>query len=126
MKRYSKQREIIMNNLKNRYDHPTAEMVYDSVREEVPNISLGTVYRNLKEMASGDDVLSFTQNGKEHFDGNPIPHIHICCTLCGSIEDRILGSTERELLTKDEFDIKNVIIQGFCKKCTGNNNQIEL
>ena len=126
MKRYSKQREVIMNNMKDRYDHPTAEMVYDTVRAEIPNISLGTVYRNLKELAAGKEILSFTQNGKEHFDGNIAPHIHRCCVACGSIEDRILEEKDMELYTKDDFKIKNIIIQGFCKKCSGNISQDEI
>ena len=44
----SVQRELIRNNLAHRTDHPTADMVYQSIREELPNISLGTVYRNLR------------------------------------------------------------------------------
>ena len=46
-KRYSRQRETIYENLKNRYDHPTAMELYMSVRDELPNLSLGTLYRNL-------------------------------------------------------------------------------
>ena len=90
MKRFSKRRQCILDNLESRTDHPTAEMVYSSVRKEIPNISLGTVYRNLKDLASEYQILSFTQNGKEHFDGNNHPHIHVCCYLCGKIEDHPL------------------------------------
>ena len=48
--RYSKQRELIFNNLKHRYDHPTAEMIYQDLKVDYPHLSLGTVYRNFPDM----------------------------------------------------------------------------
>ena len=48
--RYSKQRELIFNNLKHRYDHPTAEMIYQDLKVDYPHLSLGTVYRNLNQL----------------------------------------------------------------------------
>ncbi len=88
--RYSKQREVIARNLKNRTDHPSADMVYASVREQMPHISLGTVYRNLKDMTACGEAISFMVNGKEHFDGRNTPHIHLCCSRCGSIVERLV------------------------------------
>lgn len=65
----SVQRELIRNNLAHRTDHPTADMVYQSIREELPNISLGTVYRNLRFLVDQGDALSLKLgDGKEHFD----------------------------------------------------------
>ena len=73
----SVQRELIRNNLAHRTDHPTADMVYQSIREELPNISLGTVYRNLRFLVDQGDALSLKLgDGKEHFDGNVNPHFH--------------------------------------------------
>lgn len=117
MKRFSKRRQCILDNLESRTDHPTAEMVYSSVREEIPNISLGTVYRNLKDLASDYQILSFTQNGKEHFDGNNHPHIHVCCYLCGKIEDHPLNPSLFEPANDPSFEITNVIVQGICSDC---------
>ena len=59
MVKYSRQREGILRNLQSRRDHPTADMIYDSVRKEYPNISLGTVYRNLTFLTEicGDFIL---------------------------------------------------------------------
>ena len=84
----SVQRELIRNNLAHRTDHPTADMVYQSIREELPNISLGTVYRNLRFLVDQGDALSLKLgDGKEHFDGNVNPHFHFICTQCGCVDD---------------------------------------
>lgn len=123
MKRFSKRRQCILDDLESRTDHPTAEMVYSSVRDEIPSISLGTVYRNLKELADKGSIISFTQNGKEHFDGNNHPHIHVCCSVCGKIEDHPLTDG---LFTPDNdpgFDITNVIIQGICSDCASKQSE---
>ncbi|MGN0241839.1 MAG: transcriptional repressor [Candidatus Weimeria sp.] len=117
MKRFSKRRQCILDNLEHRKDHPTAEMVYNSVRDEIPNISLGTVYRNLRELAAEQMIISFTQNGKEHFDGNNHPHMHLCCNVCGKIEDFPLTDDESLTNTDKGFEIRNVIIQGICSDC---------
>ena len=56
-KRYSRQRETIYENLKNRYDHPTAMELYMSVRDELPNLSLGTLYRNLSVLRDSGKII---------------------------------------------------------------------
>lgn len=117
VKRYSRQREVISLNLKGRYDHPSADMVYDAVKEELPKISLGTVYRNLRELTQNGEAISFVVDGKEHFDGNARPHLHICCESCGSIRDKFQEMKEFEAYTDEEFQIENVIIHGICKDC---------
>ena len=114
MKRFSKRRQCILDNLESRKDHPTADMVYRSVRDQIPNISLGTVYRNLKDLADEGVIISFTQNGKEHFDGNNHPHMHLCCSVCGKIEDL------------PDFMIRNVIIQGVCSDCIARQTEDEV
>lgn len=66
--RYSKQRELILSNLRNRRDHPTAEMIYQDLKADYPNLSLGTVYRNLNQLCQtrqinrldiGDPMIRF-------------------------------------------------------------------
>lgn len=115
--RYSRQRELIARNLKNRSDHPSADMVYASVREQMPHISLGTVYRNLKDMMACGEAISFMVDGKEHFDGRNTPHIHLCCSRCGSIVERLVIPEELQLLAGDSFKVENVILQGICESC---------
>ncbi len=117
MKRYSRQREVIMQDLMNRKDHPTAEMVYQSVPQEIPNISLGTVYRNLKTLSEEEVILSFSHDGKEHFDADKKPHIHLCCSLCGRIWDNALAEIDLSFVKDQDFMVSNVIVQGICKEC---------
>lgn len=86
--RFSHQRALVEKIMKSRYDHPTADMVYESARKLEPNISLGTVYRNLKTLSEEGviDTLE-TVDKKIHYDGNKIEHIHFICSDCGQIFD---------------------------------------
>ena len=93
MTKRSLQRDLIKKNLANRYDHPTADMVYYSIRQELPNISLGTVYRNLKFLVEQGDIISLNLgDSREHFDGHITPHYHFICSQCGTIEDIFIDS----------------------------------
>ena len=85
--RYSKQRELVANVIKNRCDHPTADMIYSSCREIEPNISLGTVYRNLKLLADEGVIITLeTEDKKVHYDGDMSRHSHFICKKCGKKE----------------------------------------
>ena len=73
--KYSRQRESILNSLNEKLNHPTAEMVYNCVKKEQPNISLGTVYRNLNLLTDIGEVIKIpTPDGGDRFDGNVMPH----------------------------------------------------
>ncbi len=86
--RYSKQRERIREILKGRRDHPTADMVYESVRKEFPNISLATVYRNLSLLSELGQVRKITTaDGADRFDGDCSPHYHLFCNRCHGLTD---------------------------------------
>lgn len=124
-KRFSRQREAILLNLKSRNDHPTAQEVYLSVRETFPNVSLGTVYRNLNELAHSGVILSFEKDLKEHFDANTHPHLHFNCTKCGLISDLHLNENwnlNDALKISCEHQINVVLLTGVCKNCLTNNN----
>ena len=100
MKRYSKQRETILNILKNTKSHPTAAYIYDEARKTIPNISLGTVYRNLAELDKAGAIISLkVSDGSDHFDGHAVSHPHLYCEKCERIVDV-------ELPFVDEF-VKN-------------------
>jgi Fur family transcriptional regulator, peroxide stress response regulator len=84
----SKQKDLILRILRSTRRHPNANWIYEQARRELPNISLGTVYRNLdclarmgkiREMASG--------NGLKLYDGDLRNHDHIQCTSCSRVED---------------------------------------
>lgn len=121
--KFSHQREAIYQFLQTRKDHPTADVVYQNIRLTIPNISLGTVYRNLNQMALQGRILRLVCDGKtDHFDACITPHCHFNCTKCGAVID-IENTKINELLdeTKTSFDgeIKDVSIMfsGLCSNC---------
>ena len=86
--KFSYQREGILKDVQSRRDHPTANMVYESVRKEQPNISLGTVYRNLNVLVENGLISKIsTGMGPDHFDGYMEPHHHFICKECGDVID---------------------------------------
>ena len=121
MANYSKQREAILNELHSRCDHPTAAQVYEGVRKVIPNISLGTVYRNLASLVESGEILSVSVgDGYEHFDGDKSFHLHLHCKCCGEIYD---SHVEKEKLQNiadfDGFAPENsvCVVYGICKNC---------
>lgn len=120
---YSKQRELILEYLKNVDTHPTAEMVYNTLRKECPNISLGTVYRNLEKLYSNGDIIKLNLPiPKERFDGNIEKHYHGVCKKCGCIEDIFVKYDESiDKNISNEYDFKvlshDIIFNIICSKC---------
>lgn len=86
--RMTRQRLLIMDELSKVKTHPTAYDVYGMVRKAMPQISLGTVYRNLEQLSTSGKIqrLSFG-SGKRRYDGNPEAHPHLCCIGCGRVDD---------------------------------------
>ena len=123
MLKYSKQRESIKNFLVTRYDHPTAETVYLNIRREFPNISLGTVYRNLNLLAEIGEIQKLSPGiGPDRFDGNPAPHYHFICRHCGCVMDlTVSGLDHINILAGQDFDgeIEGHItyFDGACPSC---------
>lgn len=88
MSRGSKQRDTILRVVMNSKDHPRADLVYDEVRREIPNISMGTVYRNLRSLAKSGEIRQLEiADGTSRFDGNTDSHYHFRCEKCGHIFD---------------------------------------
>ena len=93
--KYSRQRESIINCLKGRKDHPTADMIYASVREEYPKISLGTVYRNLSLLVDQGEILRFScGEGQDHYDADTSQHYHFVCKKCRAVSDLHMSPLE--------------------------------
>lgn len=121
--KYSRQRECIKQFLVGRYDHPTAETVYLNVKKEFPNISLGTVYRNLSLLAELGEIQKISTGiGPDRFDGNPAPHYHFFCSQCGSVIDlEMEGIDHINIIAGSQFDgeISGHItyFYGKCKDC---------
>ncbi len=121
MANYSRQREAILNELRSRCDHPTAAQIYEGVRKTIPNISLGTVYRNLASLVESGEILSVTVgDGYEHYDGDKSFHVHLHCKACGAIIDsRVSKSKIEGLADLDGFtpETSVCVVYGLCKNC---------
>lgn len=86
--RMTKQRQIILDVLRGTHTHPTADWIYEKVRETVPRISLGTVYRNLRVLKEMGDIQELNYGSTySRFDANREPHYHFVCKECGAVMD---------------------------------------
>lgn len=109
--KYSRQREVIKSFLMTRKDHPTADTVYMNVQQELPNISLGTVYRNLSLLADIGEIKRLRiGDGVDHFDADTSSHYHFVCTECGGVMDLEMGNID---------DIQDIAGMNFDGQITG-------
>lgn len=123
--KYSRQRESIKNFLISRYDHPTADTIYMGVREEYPNISLGTVYRNLALLTDLGEIIKITTDGPDRFDGHVDPHSHFICKKCQSLldiqmEDETFINTEAQKHFSGVIEGHAIQYFGICEECMKN------
>ena len=124
MQRYSRKRDSILREIKSCYVHPGAQDIYEKLKPQIPDLSLGTVYRNLN-LFMKDGLVAFvgTINGEERFDGIVTPHPHVCCTNCGKItdlsDDLTAKLSENIPLQIPGFtiDMRNVTLYGMCDEC---------
>ena len=124
MIRYSKKREVILNAIRSTTCHPSAEWIYHTLKPIHPDLSLGTVYRNLVFFQQQGQVQSVgVVNGQERFDGNTTPHSHFVCTNCGAVID--LHSIKLDsFLTRDVSEQYGLTVErheltfyGKCQTC---------
>lgn len=121
--KYSRQREAIKNNISNRFDHPTADMVFSDIRKIYPNISLGTVYRNLALLCDQGEIQKIcTSDGLQHFDHDVSQHDHFICRECGCVTDiqtvDTIDIVEHVSKSFDgEIESFRIIFYGICGKC---------
>ena len=123
--KYSRQRESIKHFLAETKEHPTADTVYLHVKKQFPNISLGTVYRNLNLLTDlGEAVKISTPDGGDRFDGRLEPHNHFLCTKCGRLLDLDLDMhsiEEVNRLAAENFDgiitSSSTLFYGECSDC---------
>ena len=124
--KYSRQRESIKEFLAARKDHPTADTVYSNMRKAHPNISLGTVYRNLSLLSDLGEIMKFSVgDGADRFDGCTKPHNHFLCSSCHSVIDLEMENTDdiKERAGKSfdgKIDSYTTLFYGTCGKCIEN------
>lgn len=121
--RNTKQRTKILEALQGTITHPTANWIYTQIVEEFPNISLGTVYRNLSILEEQGLVQKLSCGSTyDRYDANVTPHIHLACAVCGKVSDMhndmALGSLHEciKTLGKD-IDSYNLTCYHTCNEC---------
>lgn len=122
--RMTRQRAVILEELRKVKSHPTADEVYSIVRERLPRISLGTVYRNLDFLADTGQILKLEAAGStKRFDGDTSWHQHVRCIHCGRIGDVMTPQPvpSFDSLSVDGFHIVGARVEydGICDSCAG-------
>lgn len=123
-KRYSRQRELIYGALLHTTEHPTAEMVYQWLKPDNPNLSLGTVYRNLNLLANEGRIMRLCFP-VERYDATTQPHSHFCCDKCGRVYDLDLEYSkelDKKAMACSEHQIAGheLRFRGVCVACKMN------
>jgi Fur family peroxide stress response transcriptional regulator len=121
--RNTKQLEVIWEAVKDDTSHPTADQVYARVRERFPNVSLGTVYRNLQKLVADEKLQVLMLGRSQHFDPLVTRHQHFICEKCGRVFD-VLVDTRDEIkpakLPHAGFKVTShqLAFYGACKNCS--------
>lgn len=121
--RYSRQRELVLNAVLKHKVHPNADYIYNLLKEDYPELSLGTVYRNLNALVKNNMLKKICiPNGSDCFDGTLAEHQHLVCTKCGKIMDVYISELpriQRNIYNKTGFKINctSLAIEGICKDC---------
>ena len=119
----SRQREAILACVLKHHDHPTADIIYQEVRQSYPKISLGTVYRNLSLLTELGQIRKITcGDNADHFDGFTRPHAHFYCACCHHLSDLPSNMTATLQLTiPDSFHgqitEQSILLAGLCEAC---------
>lgn len=123
VQKYSRQREALIKVLKGTTSHPTADWLYQQLREEFPKISLGTVYRNLGLLVeSGQAIRINAGDSCEHYDGDTRNHYHFVCRNCKQVSDvdmepiEELNAIAAESMNSD-VESHSLVFFGICQNC---------
>ena len=127
--RTTPQRTVILEELRRKVDHPSADELYHRVKKRLPKISLGTVYRNLEILTHLGEIQELKLSGSlKRYDWNPNKHYHIRCVLCDRVDDAPiapLNQIEDDLYEATVFEIigHNLEFTGLCPDCTKKNRE---
>lgn len=125
--RMSKQRAIILEELRKLKTHPTADEIYGIVRKRLPNISLGTVYRNLDFLTENGEIRCLVASGlSKRFDGDLSHHQHVRCVHCGRVADVCMSVMPPSVASMHVPGFSQVLssrveYDGICEHCAGQN-----
>lgn len=122
----SKKRQAVLAALCASKEHPTAEMLYNKLKADFPELSLGTVYRNLSVLVEDGSVITIGKvDGQERYDAITAPHAHFICRGCGRVfdldvpvsVDALCGEIDRS--SGFRCDSISLSIDGLCNACLG-------
>lgn len=121
-RRNTRQRQLVLDVVRSRYDHPTVEQIYDAVHARDGHVSRATVYRNLHLLAEQGQILSIKAPGGERFDLRADCHPHIVCTSCGAVEDVLMDfddHLDEHAAATTEWAVQShaIIFTGLCPRC---------
>lgn len=119
--RKSKKRDAIYKALCSTTSHPSADWIHAKLKSDIPDLSLGTVYRNLNLFKSEGSAISVaTVNGQERFDGDTEPHAHFICSKCSDVID-LRNVTVPDISDKDvKIEGYQLNYYGICSECINN------
>lgn len=121
-RRNSKQRQVILDVLRSSKSHPTADEIYLLVKDKIPKVSLGTVYRNLEFLVSEQAIKVLAgKTGPRRYDGDLSQHSHLYCEKCGKVIDVTLKKRIKpgDLVKLDGMNVTEVALDftGLCREC---------
>lgn len=130
-KNFSRKRQTIYTALCSTRSHPSAEMIYTALKPENPDLSLATVYRNLRDFcADGTAVSLGVINGHERFDADTSPHSHFVCRGCGRVYDIEEAYPQQRMQALSEryaysFESCEIVFTGMCADCMNGENDAQ-
>ena len=121
-RRNTKQRQLVLNAVLDRCDHPTAEQIYQDVRAQNPHVSRGTVYRNLAVLAQNGEILEVETPTSNRYDLRKQPHPHAQCTRCDTVIDvpvEYQSDLDQQVADATGFSIQghHTVFLGLCAQC---------
>lgn len=123
-KRYSKKREAILEAIRATKEHPSADWVYNRLKPQYQDLSLGTVYRNIAQFKDeGSLICVGVVNGQERYDADTGPHTHFICESCGCVIDLDIAAGDRKLDRQVErrcgvrVSHHETVFYGTCQSC---------
>ena len=122
-RRATKQRPAILEILRNTRSHPTADQIYDAIRKEIPNISKGTVYRNLQVLCEDGAISELNINGTiSRYEEKQDRHYHFRCEQCGRVfdlDEQVNTEIDKRVAVRTGFKVisHQTEFRGFCKDC---------
>ena len=127
LRRNSRQRMLVYDAVKASHEHPNAEEVYQVVKQRLPDISLGTVYRNLNSLVDAGRVRRVSIPGKaDRFDHTLGWHSHLYCNCCGGVMDADVDEKQVMKLVRHQKGVVEdcaVVLFGLCEACAAKQAQ---